>query len=143
MISAYEESSYSRGRWGRPLREPSGKPHPPKGTNQPAPSKINTVEENPIHRERINRRALGKQRKTPHRVVRVLQQVGAVLGGEAVRLAAAVGRGRGRRRRHGGGGESAQAERRAAARRGGRGGGEAVAEKSGEHWSWRRRGEGA
>lgn len=68
--------------------------------------------------------------------MRVLQQVGAVLGGEAVRLPAAVRRGRGRRH---GCGEGAQTERRAVGRRrGGGGGGEAVAEKSGEHWSWRR-----
>ena len=74
--------------------------------------------------------------------MRVLQQVGAVLGGEAVRLPPAVGRGRGRGRgrRHGGGGGGEDAERRAG-RRGG--GGEAMAkEKSGEHWSWRK-GEGA
>lgn len=68
--------------------------------------------------------------------MRVLQQVGAVLGGEAVRLPAAVRRGRGRRH---GCGEGAQTERRAVGRRrGGGGGGEAVAEKIGEHWSWRR-----
>ena len=75
----------------------------------------------------------------------MLQQVGAVLGGEAVRLPAAVGRRRGRRR-HGGGGddERAETERRAVGRRGGGSGGEAVAEEeSGEHWSWRRWGEGA
>jgi hypothetical protein len=40
----YQESSYSRGRWGRPWRAPSGKPLPPKGTNQPAPSEINRRE---------------------------------------------------------------------------------------------------
>ena len=63
-----------------------------------------------------------------------------MLGGEAVRLPPAVGRGRGRGRRHGGGGGGEDAERRAG-RRGG--GGEAMAkEKSGEHWSWRK-GEGA
>jgi hypothetical protein len=57
--------------------------------------------------------------------VRVLQQVGAVLGGEAVGLPrAAVGR-RGRRGRHGG--DETEG-------RGGGGGGEAVAEEArGEH----------
>lgn len=64
-----------------------------------------------------------------NRVVRVLQQVGAVLGSEAVRLPTALGRGRGRGRRHGG---CEDAKGRAEKRSGG--GGKAVAkEKSREH----------
>jgi hypothetical protein len=125
LTRLYQESSYLRGRWGRPWREPSRKPRPPRDTNQPAPSQIKRSESSiptwhyPIHGIPSGR--THEQKGTPHRVVRVLQQVGAVLGGEAVRLPPAVGRGRGRGRRHaGGGGEDAE---RRAGRRGGGGGG--------------------